>query len=124
MGVNADGRRELLGLKVGDSESEAFWSEFIGSLIERGLTDVKLVISDAHSGLINAIRRMLQGSCWQRCRVHFARNLLQRVLKAHQGMVTAALRSVFAQEKVLRSRPAGMTSPAPWPNASPGRQSS
>jgi transposase-like protein len=107
MGVNADGRRELLGLKVGDSESEPFWSDFIGSLIaagfceavERGLTGVKLVISDAHKGLTNAIRRMLQGSCWQRCRVHFARNLLQRVPKAHQGMVTAALRSVFAQEK-------------------------
>ena len=57
------------------------------------------MISDAHKGLTNAIRRMLQGSCWQRCRVHFARNLLQRVPKAHQGMVTAALRSVFAQEK-------------------------
>ena len=57
------------------------------------------MISDAHKGLTNAIRRMLQGSCWQRCRVHFARNLLQSVPKAHQGMVTAALRSVFAQEK-------------------------
>ena len=99
MGVNADGRRALLGLEVGDSESEAFWSQFIGSLKERGLTGVKLVISDAHKGLTNAIRRMLQGSCWQRCRVHFARNLLQSVSRAHQGMVTAALRSVFAQEK-------------------------
>ena len=56
------------------------------------------MISDAHSGLTKAIRRQLQGSVWQRCRVHFARNLLQRVPKAHQGMVTAALRSVFAQE--------------------------
>ena len=99
MGVNADGRRELLGIQVGDSESESFWSAFIGSLKERGLTGVKLVVSDAHVGLTKAIRRMLQGSCWQRCRVHFARNLLQRVPKAHQGMVTAALRSVFAQEK-------------------------
>jgi len=99
MGVHADGRRMLLGLKVGDSESAAFWSEFIGSLKERGLSGVKLVISDAHKGFTSAIRRMLQGSCWQRCRVHFARNLLQRVPKAHQGMVTAALRSVFAQEK-------------------------
>ena len=98
MGVNADGRRELLGLQVGDSESESFWSEFIGSLKERGLTGVKLVISDAHVGLTKAIRRQLQGCAWQRCRVHFARNLLQRVPKAHQGMVTAALRSVFAQE--------------------------
>jgi transposase-like protein len=54
------------------------------------------VISDAHSGLINAIHQMLQGSCWQRCRVHFARNMLQTVPKAHQEMVAAALRSVFA----------------------------
>ena len=98
MGVNVDGRRELLGLKVGDSESEGFWSEFIASLKERGLAGVKLVISDAHGGLTKAIRRQLQGCVWQRCRVHFARNLLQRVPKAHQGMVTAALRSVFAQE--------------------------
>ncbi len=79
MGVNADGRRELLGLKVGDSESEAFWAEFIASLKERGLGGVKLVISDAHVGLTKAIRRQLQGCVWQRCRVHFARNLLQRV---------------------------------------------
>jgi transposase-like protein len=98
MGVNADGRRELLGLQVGDSESEGFWKAFIGSLKERGLTGVKLVVSDAHVGLTKAIRRMFQGCCWQRCRVHFARNLLQRVPKAHQGMVTAALRSVFSQE--------------------------
>jgi putative transposase len=74
MGVNADGRRELLGLKVGDSESEGFWTEFIASLIaagfceavERGLTGVKLVISDAHGGLTKAIRRQLQGCVWQR----------------------------------------------------------
>ena len=98
MGVNADGRRELLGIKVGDSENEAFWAEFITSLKERGLAGVKLVISDAHAGLRKAIRRQLQGCVWQRCRVHFARNLLQCVPKAHQGMVTAALRSVFAQE--------------------------
>jgi transposase-like protein len=114
MGVNVDGRRELLGLKVGDSETEGFWSEFLASLIaagfceavERGLTGVKLVISDAHVGLTKSIRRQLQGCVWQRCRVHFARNLLQRVPigeafsegVAHQGMVTAALRSVFAQE--------------------------
>jgi transposase-like protein len=93
-----DGRRELLGLQIGDSESEGFWKTFIGSLKERGLTGVKLVVCDAHVGLNKAIRRMFQGCCWQRCRVHFARNLLQRVPKAHQGMVTAALRSVFAQE--------------------------
>jgi transposase-like protein len=98
MGVNEDGRRELLGLKVGDSESETFWAEFISHLKERGLDGVKLVISDAHSGLTKAIRRQLQGCVWQRCRVHFSRNLLQCVPKAHQGMVTATSRSVFAQE--------------------------
>jgi putative transposase len=106
MGVNEDGRRELLGLKVGNSESEPFWAEFNRSaegkayahLKERGLAGVKLVISDAHAGLSKAIGRQLQGSVWQRCRVHFARNLLQCVPKAHQGMVTAALRSVFAQQ--------------------------
>jgi transposase-like protein len=101
-----DGRRELLGLQVGDSESEGFWKAFIGSLKERSLTGIKLVVCDAHVGLTKAIRRMFQGCCWQRCRVHhrfaegfaYARNLLQRVPKAHQGMVTAALRSVFSQE--------------------------
>jgi putative transposase len=98
IGVNADGHRELLGLKVGNSETEAFWAEFISHLKERGLDGVKLVISGAHSGLTKAIRRHLQRSVWQRCRVHFARNLLQCVPKAHQGMVTADLRSVFAQE--------------------------
>jgi len=66
MGVNEDGRRELLGLKVGDSESETFWGEFISYLKERGLDGVKLVISDAHSGLTKAIRRHLQGCVWQR----------------------------------------------------------
>jgi len=99
MGVNTDGRRELLGLKVGDSESEGFWSEFLASLKERGLTGVKLVVSDAHAGLTKAIRRQLQGCVWQRCRVHFARNLLQCDPKAHQGMVKP------------RSSAAGMT----WP---------
>jgi putative transposase len=64
MGVNADGRRELLGLKVGDSESEGFWSEFLASLKEPGLTGVKLVISDTHVGLTKAIRRQLQGCAW------------------------------------------------------------
>jgi putative transposase len=98
MGINADGRRELLGLKVGDSESETFGAEFITSLKERGLRGVKLVDSGAHVGLSKAISRELQGCVWQRGRVHCARNLLQRVPRAHQGMVTAALRSVFAQK--------------------------
>ena len=106
MGVNDDGRWELLGLKVGDSETESFWAEFnrcaegkaYAQIRGRGLSAVRLVISDAHAGLTKAIRRQLQESVWQRSRVHFARNLLQCVAKAHQGMVTAAMRSVFAQE--------------------------
>jgi putative transposase len=95
MGVNEDGRRELLGIKVGDSESEPFWAEFISHLKERGLSGVKLVISDAHSGLTKAIRRQLQGCSWQRCRVHFLRNLLSHVPKAGQDMVAAAMKAVF-----------------------------
>ncbi len=87
MGVNEDGRRELLSLKVGDSESEPFWAEFnrcaegktYTLFKERGLAGVKLMISDAHAGLTKAIGRQLQGSVWQRCQVHFARNLLQCV---------------------------------------------
>jgi transposase-like protein len=98
MGVNADGRRELLGLQVGDSECEPFWRQFLGSLRQRGLAGVRLVVSDAHVGLTKAVGRMLQGCSWQRCRVHFARNLLQTVPRAQQEMVAAALRSVFTQQ--------------------------
>jgi putative transposase len=97
MGVNADGRRELLGLKVGDSETEGFWSAFIASLKERGLT-ASAGGQRRPRGSHQGDPPQLQGCVWQRCRVHFARNLLQRVPRAHQGMVTAALRSVFAQE--------------------------
>ena len=77
MGVNADGRRELLGLKVGDSEHEPFWREFLTSLKQRGLTGARLVVSDARLGLTKVVGRMFQGCSWQRCRVHFTRNLLQ-----------------------------------------------
>ena len=106
MGVNADGGRELLGLKVGDSESEPFWWEFLASLKQRGHGGVRLVISVgeafpggvAHVGLTKAVSRMFQGCSWQRCRMHFARNLLQTVPKAQQEMVAATLRSVFTQQ--------------------------
>ena len=94
-GITAGGDREILGLAVGDSESEAFWGEFSRSLRRRGLSGVRLVISDAHEGLKAAIRKHFTGASWQRCRVHFARNLLQRVPKGHQDMVAAAFRMVF-----------------------------
>ena len=97
VGVTEHGHREVLGLKVGDSESEPFWRAFIADLKERGLSGAKLVISDAHVGLTAAIGRMFQGCSWQRCRVHFARNLLATVPKTSQDMVVAALRSVFSQ---------------------------
>jgi putative transposase len=94
-GITANGDREVLGLAVGDSEEETFWTEFLRSLRRRGLTGVRLVISDAHEGLKNAARKTLQGASWQRCRVHFARNVLARVPKGHQDVVAAALRTVF-----------------------------
>lgn len=94
-GVAATGEREVLGLAVGDSEDEVFWTEFLRSLRARGLGGVRLVISDAHAGLTKAIRKVLSGASWQRCRVHFARNLLARVPKGQQDMVAAAFRTIF-----------------------------
>jgi putative transposase len=95
-GVRADGHREVLGFSVGDSEDEAFWRSFLQSLRRRGLSGVRLVISDQHAGLLAALRRTLQGVAHQRCRVHFARNLLARIPKAQQEMVAAAFRTIFA----------------------------
>jgi putative transposase len=94
-GITAAGDREVLGVAIGDSEEETFWSEFLRSLRARGLAGVRLVISDAHEGLKRAITKNFSGSSWQRCRVHFARNVLARVPKGHQDIVAAALRTVF-----------------------------
>ena len=96
-GVTADGRREILGLDVGDSEDEVFWRAFLTGLKKRGLTGVRLVISDQHSGLVAALRRGFQGAAHQRCRVHFIRNLLAHVPKAQVDMVAAVFRTIFAQ---------------------------
>ena len=95
-GITADGGREVLGVDVGDSEDETFWTAFLRSLKARGLGGVRLVISDAHAGLTAAIRKSFQGVSWQRCRVHYARNLLACVPRSSQEMVAAAFRSVFA----------------------------
>ena len=97
IGVAADGRREVLGFDVGDSEDGAFWTAFLRSLKTRGLHGVQLVISDAHAGLKAAIEAVLLGAAWQRCRVHFLRNLLALVPKGHAEMVAAAIRTIFAQ---------------------------
>src|SRR3954452_17323715 len=96
-GVAADGHREVLGCAVGDSEDGAFWTAFLRSLKARGLAGVQLVISDAHTGLKAAIGAVFLGAAWQRCRVHFMRNVLARVPKGNAEMVAAAIRTIFAQ---------------------------
>jgi len=96
-GITAEGAREVLCLDVGDSEDEVFWRGFLASLKKRGLSGVRLVISDQHAGLVAALRRSFQGSGHQRCRVHFARNLLAHVPKSHADMVAAVFRTIFAQ---------------------------
>ena len=93
--VHETGRREVIGLDVGESETEAFWREFLRSLRSRGLSGVQLVVSDAHEGLKNAIGKVM-GCPWQRCTVHFLRDMLGHVQKAQQQMVGAAIRQVFA----------------------------
>ena len=96
-GLRADGHREVLGLDVGDSENETFWREFLTSLTDRGLAGVRLVISDAHAGLIKAIRRCFQGASWQRCRVHAMRNLLSAANHRHRQVIAALIRTIFVQ---------------------------
>lgn len=97
VGVSADGRREVLGMDVGDSEDGAFWTSFLRGLKTRGLGGVQLVISDAHAGLKAAIATVFIGAAWQRCRVHFMRNVLAVVPKGNAEMVAAAIRTIFAQ---------------------------
>jgi transposase-like protein len=94
--ANTEGRREIVGLHIGPSEAEPFWSFFLKGLLRRGLTGVKLVVSDAHEGLKAAIAKTF-GATWQRCRVHWMRNALARVPKSQHAMVSAALRQAFLQ---------------------------
>jgi putative transposase len=96
-GVTAMGDREVLGIDVGDSEDGAFWTAFLKGLRARGLGGMQLVISDHHLGLKTAIGAVFVGAAWQRCRVHFMRNVLARVPKASAEMVAAAIRTIFAQ---------------------------
>ena len=103
-GVAADGRREVLGFDVGDSEDGAFWTAFLRGVKTRGLHGVQLVISDAHAGLKQAIEAVLIGAAWQRCRVHFLRNVLAKIPKGHAEMVAAAIRTIFAQPDAAHVR--------------------
>jgi len=100
IGVSAEGRREVLGMDVGNSEDGAFWTAFLRGLKARGLGGVRLVTSDAHTGLKQAIAAVFQGSAWQRCRVHFMRNVLANVPKGSSEMVAAAIRTIFAQPDI------------------------
>jgi putative transposase len=97
IGVKEGGERTILGLASGATETEAFWTEFLRDLVRRGLHGVQLVISDAHEGLKNALKVVLTGASWQRCRVHFMRNLLAHIPKADKAQVAATVRTVFAQ---------------------------
>jgi len=94
--ANTEGKREIVGLHIGPSEAETFWSGFLRSLVRRGLKGVKLVISDAHEGLKHAIAKVM-GATWQRCRVHWVRNALAHVPKGQHTVVAAAIRQAFLQ---------------------------
>lgn len=96
-GVNAAGKREVLGIDVGTSEDGAFWLAFLRSLAARGLSGVELVTSDAHRGLRQAIATVFAGASWQRCRTHFMANLLARVPKSAQPLVATTVRTIYQQ---------------------------
>ena len=95
VGINEDGYREVLGLMVGDSESEESWSEFFSWLKQRGLHGVDIIVSDHHKGLIKAIRQYFQGATWQRCQTHFMRNILDKTPKALQKEIHAKVRAIL-----------------------------
>ena len=101
--VDTEGRREIVGLGLGPSEAEPFWSGFLKGLLRRGLRGVRLVVSDAHEGLKHAIAKVM-GAAWQRCRVHWMRNALARVPKGQQTVVAAALRQAFLQPDQATAR--------------------
>jgi transposase-like protein len=97
VGVNSDGRREVLGMAIGHSEAEVFWTDFLRSLARRGLRGVKLVISDAHEGIKASVTKIFSAT-WQRCRVHFMRNALAYAGKSGRRVVSAFVATAFAQE--------------------------
>lgn len=103
VGANTAGRREVLGLAIGPSEAETFWTDFLRKLARRGLRGVKLVVSDAHEGLKAAIAKVLNAT-WQRCRVHFMRNVLAHAGKQGRRVVSAFIGTAFAQDDAVAAR--------------------
>jgi transposase-like protein len=103
VGVNTDGRREVLGLAIGASEAETFWTDFLRTLARRGLRGVKLVISDAHEGIKAAVSKVFSAT-WQRCRVHFMRNVLAHAGKQGRRVVSAFIGTAFAQDDAGAAR--------------------
>jgi putative transposase len=103
VGVNSDGRREVLGMDIGPSEAETFWTAFLRKLARRGLRGVKLVISDAHEGIKAAIAKVLH-ACWQRCRVHFMRNVLAHAGRHGRRVVAAFIGTAFVQDDAESAR--------------------
>jgi transposase-like protein len=103
VGVNADGRREVLGMDIGPSEAETFWTSFLRTLARRGLHGVKLVVSDAHEGIKAAVSRIFTAT-WQRCRVHFMRNALAHAGRSGRRVVSAFIATAFAQDDAEQAR--------------------
>jgi len=101
--VNTDGRREVLGMDIGASEAETFWTEFLRKLKRRGLSGVKLVISDAHEGIKAAVAKVFRAT-WQRCRVHFLRNVLAHAGRSGRRVVSAFIATAFAQDDAASAR--------------------
>ena len=103
VGVNTDGRREVLGMDVGASEAETFWTDFLRKLARRGLRGVKLVISDAHAGIKASVSKVMNAT-WQRCRVHFMRNVLAHAGRSGRRVVSAFIATAFAQDDAEAAR--------------------
>ncbi|WP_284202039.1 IS256 family transposase, partial [Methylobacterium tardum] len=103
VGVNGDGRREVLGMDVGPSEAETFWTDFLRKLARRGLRGVKLVISDAHEGIKASVAKVMNAT-WQRCRVHFMRNVLAHAGRSGRRVVSAFIATAFAQDDAEAAR--------------------
>ena len=102
--VNAEGNREILGVRIGDSESESFWRETFAWLKDRGIKDVAFVTSDDHRGMVKALNRSFQGVMWQRCQVHFMRNVLSFTPARHKAAMAAGLKRIFASDNITEAR--------------------